>query len=365
MKWSFQVGKIAGTRVKIHLTFVLLLAWVGVSGALNQGIFTAVSSLVLLILIFLCVLLHEFGHVIAALRYGITTPKITLFPFGGVATVSHIPKDPRKELFISFAGPLTNILLAVILLSIRGSAFEWNLAAISKAETTLVDRMIWVNVILAVFNLIPAFPLDGGRIFRALLSFAIDRMKATFFAVRVGQGFAIAGAFIAVFAHQPFLFLIALFLFFAAGSEASMAETEHALEGLTACDASMGEFHTVEMDDTVDLAIKLMLDTSQPDFPVVNHSGQCIAIATRQDLIRTLREKGAEIPVREVVQTLPAMIDLDVPALDAWRKLVDSKLPGAAVVDSHGKLARWLTRENISELILSRTATLEYSHRQV
>ncbi len=360
MKWSFQVAVIGGTRVKLHLTFLLLLAWVGMVLGAQGGVTAAIQGVVFLVLVFFCVLLHEFGHVFAALRYGITTPKITLLPFGGIASMKRIPREPIQELVVSIAGPLVNVGIAIVLLIIKRGVFDWNAATHNFEAGSMIDRLLWVNIVLVLFNMIPAFPMDGGRVFRALLSFFMPREKATLIAARVGQVFAVAGGILAVFAHQPILFVIALFIYFTAKSEAAFVETEHTLEGLDAADASMGEFVSLKMDDTVHHAVDMILNTSQADFPVVNDSGQCVAIATRNDIIHTLRAEGANVPISEVVQTIPAQIELNEPAVVAWQKLTESKLPGAAVVDSHGRLVRWLTAENISELILTRSAAHDF-----
>lgn len=362
MKWSFTVARIAGTQVRIHITFILLLAWIGMAYWVSEGPAAAFGGVLFILLIFLCVLLHEFGHAAAALRYGITTPKITLLPFGGLASISRMPKEPMQEMVIAVAGPLVNVVIAAVLLLIRQGFPEWNPDIHLPGHGSLLDRLIWINLLLVGFNMIPAFPMDGGRVFRAFLSLTFPRDKATVYAAILGQALAVAGGILALSMGQPILFLIAIFIFFAAASEATMVQTEHVLEGLNASDASMGEFHTLTMEDTVHRAIDLMLDSSQADFPVLNDLGQCIGIATRNDIVRTLREEGLSVPIANVVQDIPLQIDANVPVLEAWQKLQESKLPAAAVVDETGRLVRWLTTENISELIMTRSAARDFLH---
>jgi stage IV sporulation protein FB len=360
MTWSFKIARIAGTQVRIHLTFFLLLVWVGVSVGSASGPEAGLRTVGLLLLVFLCVLLHEFGHVVAALRYGITTPKITLYPIGGIASLTRIPKRPVEELIVSLAGPLVNFVIAVVLLAISGGFSAPQVEAGVIAEYSMIQQLIAINLILGLFNLIPAFPMDGGRALRAILAMWMARDKATFVATRVGQSFAVAGGVLGVIAHQPILLLVSLFIFFAAGAENAVAETEHELEGLTASDAAMGEFHTLEMSDSVHHAVDLILDGSQPDFPVINDDRQCIGIATRNGILRTLRDKGPAALISDSVEEIPAQIDADVPAIEALRKLSESGLPGAAVVDREGRIRQWLTAENVRELILSRSATHQF-----
>lgn len=365
MSWSFKIARIGGTQVRIHLTFVLLLVWVGVSTGSASGAAAGLRIVVLLLLIFLCVLLHEFGHVLAALRYGITTPKITLYPIGGIASMSRIPKRPVQELVVSLAGPMVNFIIATILLLVSGGvqapATEAGVAV--GTELSMIQQLIWINLILGFFNLVPAFPMDGGRILRAILAMFLSREKATHAASRIGQLFAVAGGLFAVVAHQPILFLVTIFIFFAAGAENAVAETEHALEGLSASDAAMREFHTLKMGDSIHHAVDLILGGSQPDFPVVNSEGQCVGISTRNEIIRTLRDQGPAALISDSIQNIPAQIEADASAVEAWKKLAESGLPGAAVVDHDGRIKQWLTSENINELILTRAATRQFVER--
>ncbi len=356
MTWSYKVARIAGTEVRIHLTFFLLLVWVGASVGSVSGPEAGLRTVGLILLVFLCVLLHEFGHVAAALKYGITTPKITLYPIGGIASLTRIPKRPVEELIVSLAGPLVNFVIAILLLIASIGLSEPSIQIGQHVGFSLIQQLIGINLILGIFNLIPAFPMDGGRALRAVLAMRIDREKATMVAARVGQSFAIVGGVLGIFSHQPILFLVSLFIFFAAGAENAVAETEHVLDGLSASDAAMREFHTLKLSDSVHHAIDLILDGSQPDFPVVNDDGQCIGIATRNSILRTLRDMGPAALISDSVQKVPAQIDSHLSAVEALRKLSESGLPGAAVVDREGRIQQWLTAENIQELILSRSA---------
>lgn len=344
----------------MHLTFFLLLIWVGVSIASTTGAAAGVRTVGLLLLVFLCVLLHEFGHVVAALRYGITTPKITLYPIGGIASLTRIPKRPAEELIVSLAGPAVNFAIAGVLLLISGGFSADGIPLGLGTEFSMIQQLIGINLILGFFNLIPAFPMDGGRALRAILAMWVPRDKATFVAARIGQSFAIAGGMLGVVSQSPILFLVAIFIFFAAGAENAAAETEHVLEGLFASDAGMSEFHTLESSDSIDHAVDLILSGSQHDFPVVNSDGQCVGIATRNGILQTLRDNGPAAVISDSVREIPAQIDSDVPAIEALRKLSGSGLTAAAVVDREGRITQWLTAENIQELVLSRAAAQNF-----
>jgi stage IV sporulation protein FB len=361
MSWSFTIARIAGTKVRIHLTFILLLAWLGTSFWVNGSPLEAVRGVAYTITIFLCVLLHEFGHAFAALKYGITTPSITLFPLGGLARLSRIPKEPEQELFIAAAGPLVNLVIASVLLLFRFEALTWTLPTISNVPGNYLDHLIWINLVLALFNLIPAFPMDGGRILRALLGYFMTRESATTIAAAIGQSLAVAGCLLAVLTGHPILFLISLFVFFSAKSEADLVRTEHLLMGITASDASVTEFHTLKLTDTIDDVVKRLLETSQVDFPVVNDHGQCIAIVTQSQLFGTLREHGNNALVSDMIDTIPAQIEADAPLLEAWEKLRNSKLTAAADVDKEGRLTSWLTMSNLTEFILTQTALHDFA----
>lgn len=356
MSWSFRIARIAGTEVRLHFTFLLLLAWIGIAYTATSGFAAGASGVLFLLLVFLCVLLHEFGHVAAALRYGITTPRITLLPFGGVASLSRIPREPAHELVVAMAGPAVNVVIAGILIAVRQGVPAWDPGDGPIGFGGIVDGLIWVNLVLVAFNLVPAFPMDGGRAFRAILSMFLPREKATVVAAGLGQAFAVTGGIFALFAGQPILLLVAIFVFFAAGSEASMVETEHILEGVDAHAAAMSEFHSLKLSDTIQHAVDLMLGGSQADFPVINDQGQCVGIATRNAIIRALREEGPDHRITDALETIPSQVESDLPALEAWARMNQSDLPAVAVVDEEGRLSRWLTRENLSEVIMTRAA---------
>ncbi len=363
MHWSFKIGRIAGTEIRIHLALLLFLLWIGVAAASKGTLLEGASVVVLLSLVFLCVLLHEFGHVFMALFFGITTPKIVLYPFGGIAWMNRIPRDPRQEIFIAFAGPTVNLLIAVILFIVTGASLTFTDTVDVRTFSDIVPVLLWVNLAVGLFNLLPAFPMDGGRIFRALVAMRLPYEKATSLAVLVGEIFGIGMAVFSITQGNFILFLISLFLIFAAGAEGASVKREHLLEGLTAEDAAMSDFHALKLSDTIHHAATLILDGAQSDFPVVNCEGQCVAIVTRNDVLRVLRDKGPSALVSEATSEIPRQVGRGTSAAEALRELVDSGLPGAAVIDGNGQLVQWLTRENVEDLLETRSATHDFASR--
>jgi Zn-dependent protease len=215
MKWSFKLTRIAGTDVNIHLTFFLLLAWIGhTSGA---------TGVLFVVLLFGCVLLHEFGHVFAARAFGVRTPDITLYPIGGVARLERMPKKPFQELMVALAGPAVNVVIALFLFGLIGAGTV--MGALTNPSGSFLVQLAVVNVWLVIFNLIPAFPMDGGRVLRSVLAMRMNRSRATDIAAQVGKVFAVGFGVLGLF-YNPMLIFIAIFVYFGATQEAIAARME-------------------------------------------------------------------------------------------------------------------------------------------
>ena len=232
MKWSFHLARIAGIDVRIHATFFLLLAWFGVIYYAEGGPAALFAGLSFIILLFVCVILHEFGHALAARAYGINTPDITLLPIGGIARLERMPDKPWQELVVALAGPAVNVVIAFGLYVVIGRFFGLgDLAQLASGGGNLLTHLLAINVILVVFNLLPAFPMDGGRVLRSLLAMRMKHARATQIAAVVGQGVAVLFGLLGLFGGSPFLLFIAVFVFFGARAEASYAVyKEHAEE---------------------------------------------------------------------------------------------------------------------------------------
>ena len=259
MSWSLNIGKVAGTVVRIHLTFLLFLAWIFAASYASGGAATAWDSLVFMLLLFLCVLLHEFGHIFTARAFGVPTPFVTLLPIGGVAQLERIPEEPWEEFLIAIAGPLVNVVIAAVLVYGFGANLQASAAAaVDNLKIPLVDRLAAVNIFLALFNMIPAFPMDGGRVLRALLASRLGYVRATEIAAMIGQFVAFALGFIGLMAN-PILIFIAIFVYLAASSEAHMVALRAASRGVPVSYAMMTQFATLSPEAHIDEAVQTLL----------------------------------------------------------------------------------------------------------
>ena len=352
MNWSIPVGTVKGTVVRIHLTFILLLVWIGVTHYAQGGRRAAFEGVLFMGLLFACVLLHEFGHVFAARRYGIRTPDITLLPIGGVAQMERIPEKPSEELVVALAGPAVNLViagvLALVLGGLPGPGAGLN---VENPAVSLLGRLAWVNVTLVVFNLIPAFPMDGGRVLRALLALRLGHARATRIAAGVGQAAAFGLGLLGLF-YSPMLIFIALFVYMGAQSEGAAAGVREASQALTAADAAVTRFEVLGPAATVDDAVEHLLRTSQHDFPVVDGAGRMRGVVTRSGMIRALKETGPGTPVLEVMQRDIPVVSAGQPLEDAVKLMQAGGLPAVGVTDAEGKLVGLVTPENLGELMM-------------
>ena len=355
--WSFKIANIGGTEVRIHFTFLLLLLWVGWSAAMEGGADLAINAVGFVTSIFFCVLLHEFGHVLAARRYGIQTPDITLLPIGGVARLERMPREPWHEFVVAICGPLVNVVIATVL-SICLRRFAPVGLDFDPLHGSFVARLMQWNLIMVVFNLIPAFPMDGGRVLRALLAMFMDYGRATRMAASVGQGIAGIGFLWALLVwHNPILLIIAIFIFLGAGQEAAMVSDEEAMSGLTVRDAMMTEFHTLREDATLGEAVEVLIKGSQHDFPVLGGDGEFVGILTRTGLIAGLSGAGSGHAVAEAMEACEERLDAGHKLTEAMQILRASPLPALPVMDGFsGRVIGLLTAENIAEMLLVRNA---------
>ena len=357
MNWSFKIAKILGIDVRIHITFLLLLAFVGFGSYQTGGASAALQGVLFICLVFLCVLLHEFGHALAARRYGIRTPDITMLPIGGVARLERMPENPVQELVVAIAGPLVNVVIAAALLlafGITGHSLDFRV--IAQESASLPAKLLVVNVWLVLFNLLPAFPMDGGRVLRAFLAMRLPYARATQIAANVGQMMAFGFGFWGI-THGPLmLVLIAVFVYFGAQSEAAHAQLQGAFAGLRVHAGMITEFRTLPIHANLSAAVDALIHTSQHDFPVVGPGGEVRGLLTRDDLLVALRKSGPDTPVREVMR-------LDVPAVSetmlferAVAIMQESSCPALPVLDGTGRLAGLFTPENVGELMMIHNA---------
>lgn len=355
MRWSIRIATVAGIEVRIHLTFLLLLAFIGISYYSIGGREAALEGVGFILLLFACVLLHEFGHAIAAKAFGIATPDITLLPIGGVARMQRMPDKPYQELIVALAGPLVNVIIAAVLFIVIGLRVDWEQATnLADPSGSLLAKLAAVNVMLVLFNLIPAFPMDGGRVLRSLLAMVMGHAKATQIAARIGQGLAFAFGFVGLFVN-PMLIFIALFVYLGASSENAMAQMKEVSTGARVSDAMVTDLTCLGETDTIDGAVEALLRTSHQEFPVVDRGGRVLGILTRDLMIRALRATGPDTPVVQVMQSCEQVVHPQDHFELAFRLMQENACPALPVVDGSGRLVGLVTTENIGELMMIRS----------
>jgi Zn-dependent protease len=356
MRWSYTIGRIAGTDIKVHVTFLLLLGWWALIGYSRGGPAAGLVSLLALLALFACILLHEFGHILMARRFGVRTPDVILLPIGGVARLERIPDQPRQELLIALAGPAVTLAIAVTLFVVlRLSGSQASVTDLSEGQPFLA-LLVTVNIYLLLFNLIPAFPMDGGRVLRALLASRLGLLRGTRIAATLGQMFAVLGGLYGITRPEPLLVLVAFFVFLGANAEAAAVETRLAGEGLQVRQMMVTDFRTIPIYATLSQAVELLLSGEQREFPVIDNMGRTEGMLTRENLIRGLSQKGPESTVAEAmtadVPTVPPSLSFQ----EALDRLRASRLPALPVVDLGGALVGLLTLDNITDLLLVRRA---------
>lgn len=384
MKGSLRIGTFFGIGVHIHWTFPLLLLFVAwrawSSGADAAGIGV---SVVFVLAIFACVVMHEYGHALTARRYGIATKDITLLPIGGVARLERLPEEPRQELVVAVMGPMVNVVIAALIFGVMlGTGAFPGTEEIDRISRQGVESMgeldarmfflnlAGVNVFLVLFNMIPAFPMDGGRVLRALLSMAMDPVRATRVAANVGKVLAVGLALLGLWGN-PFLIFIGIFVWISAEAEARQREQGSALRGTLVQDAMVRRFVALDERDSLQWAIERLLEGAQTDFPVVKTEmangertasgpgGEIVGVLTRHDLLHAIARHvdvhaaggvgqltRREVPVvREGARLEPAV-----------RKMQEVGTTVAPVVDESGRLVGLLTMENLAEFVMVRQA---------
>jgi Zn-dependent protease len=362
MRWSWKLARIAGIDVHVHATFLLLLGWVALTEYRRTG--TPAGAFVgtaFVLLVFLVVLLHEYGHALAARRYGIGTRDITLLPIGGVARLERMPREPRQELVVALAGPAVNVVLALVLWvglrAVGGDADPVGAADERFLSRTLAERLLQVNVWLAAFNLIPAFPMDGGRVLRAVLAMRTrDYAAATVRAAKVGRFFALVFGLLGLFVvRNPMLVFVALFVWISAAGEASAVQQENTLSGVPMERLMMTDVRTLAPDDTLAHAVRLLLGGFQQDFPVLDASGTVVGVLARRDLLTALRDQGETATVESVMRRDFLLAQPDEPVEEALARLHGCGCSAIPVVRER-RLLGLLSLDNVGEYLMVRAA---------
>jgi Zn-dependent protease len=356
IRGSWKIGEFAGISVYVHATFLILLAWVlWVYWSSSHSMHGTVSGVLFTLALFTCVVLHEFGHALTARRYGIRTVDITLLPIGGVSRLQRIPDQPKQEFYVALMGPIVSISIAFLLFLVLrlagGSVSPESLSSWTAAS--FLARLVFANAGLAVFNLLPAFPMDGGRIFRALLARFLGLQKATRIAAGVGHGIAILFGLWGLLTN-PFLILIAFFIWMGATQEAAMVEIKSVLDGISARDIMLTDFAVLSSEDPLQRAVELALHGRQRDFPVIEN-GRLVGMLTNKELLKGLAQSGPETPVSEVIiYDCPVLSSGD----DIGAILEKTQTSGYRVlpVVDHGELVGLFMAEGLAEFAMVQSA---------
>ena len=312
MNWSIRLFRVKGIDVKVHLTFVLILVWAAYRWGVQagQGTTGAVFGVLVTLLLFACVTLHELAHSFTAMRYGVTVRDITLLPIGGLAQMEKIPEKPDQELKMSLAGPLTNLVIAAVLIAlclpfrIRSTVGIGELYQMlgSVSWHGLVAYLVTTNIALGLFNLVPAFPMDGGRVLRALLAMRMDYARATAWAANISQGLAWLLGLYGFMSGGWTLVLIAVFIYMGAGQEGRMVEVKSVLGEMRVRQAMTRQVQSLSPTDTLAQAADLTLRTFQTDFPVLDN-GRLVGLLCQDRLLAVLKQHGPDVPVNQAMRT--------------------------------------------------------------
>jgi Zn-dependent protease/CBS domain-containing protein len=363
MSWSWKIARIAGIPIFVHWTFLILIGWLLLSELLQgHDLATALVQVGFILALFGCVVLHELGHAMAARYFGVPTASITLLPIGGVARLQRIPEHPPQELIVALAGPAVNVVIVAVLWAL-GVPLPGNV----NDPQHLVQAQFWpkllvVNAFLFLFNLLPAFPMDGGRVLRALLAMRLEYAHATRIAASIGQAAAIGFVLYGLIVPNPFLLLIALFVWIGAESEAVQVEERVVLGGVQVREAMLTDYRTLGPSDTLSHAADLLLAGTQHDFLVVNADGQAEGLLTRADLMNGLSRVGPEARVAEFARPGVGTVEAGAPLGPAMIRLREGEGPCLQVVEL-GRRVGLLTLENVGEYLMVRAALSAQAER--
>lgn len=351
MGGSWRIGRIAGIDVYVHPTFLILLAWVGLAHYLeHHSLAEGLGGVVFILALFGIVVLHELGHALTARRFGIRTRDITLLPIGGIARLERIPDVPWQELVVALAGPAVNVVMAAaIYLGLMLGHGPAPIGETLGVGGRFVEQMFLVNVSLVLFNMIPAFPMDGGRVLRALLAMLVDYVRATQAAVVIGQAIALLFGLLGLFVN-PLLIFIALFVWLAGAQEAGLVTIRSALGGIPVRRVMITDFRALGPEDPLSLAVDYVLAGFQQDFPVVD-GDHLVGILARNDLAAALGHHGPDTPVAEVMQRDFVTADPREMVQAAFERLQVGGCRTLPVVQ-HGRLLGLLTADNLAEILL-------------
>lgn len=354
MKGTLKLGKLAGIDLFIHWTFSLLILFIIFTSLRNgYNVIQTLWSIIFILCIFVTVVMHEFGHALAAKNYGIKTKDITLLPIGGLARLEKLPEKPIEELVVAFAGPLVNIILALmtgffVTVPSNPDALSAQLSGGVNGTNFLLNFFI-VNLALAIFNLIPAFPMDGGRVLRALLSFKFKRHIATKIAARIGQLLALGFIFLGFFSN-PFLIFIGLFVIMGAQMETEYTESKFFLKGYKVRDVIMKQYHSIDANEPLKTAITLLLDSQSKIF-LITENNEPVGTLNRDQIIIALTDHGENVRIRDAMNKNLIFLEVETLLEDIFELVYQNK-SNLMLVMENNHIVGTLDTENLLEFLL-------------
>lgn len=361
MKNSLYIIKISGIKIYVHWTFFLLIVWIiGLSLYQENNVEEILYSVVFVLTIFCCVVLHELGHALTAKRFNYITTDIILLPIGGMARIKELPENPKQELMIAIAGPVVNIVIAAVLFPF----IPWSQISQSTLDEFVISgnnflfSLFAVNISLALFNLIPAFPMDGGRVFRAMLSLWMGRVRATDIAAHTGQFIALLFIFFGVFTN-PILALIGIFIYITAKAENDDIKSKYILHNYKVKDAMSHHYYKLDKTATIMDAAKLLIDAEHSDF-LITDNGKIVGTLNSDDIIKTLVEKGENVSVKEAMKSNVKFITKNIALDEVMRDFSNGKETIMAVLDNN-TLIGTVNMNNILKLMMVNSATQKHS----
>ncbi|MHB9112302.1 MAG: site-2 protease family protein [Thermoleophilia bacterium] len=367
MKWSFKVGRVFGIELRIHITFFLIIVYAAFiwGSVYGKGPAGAIYGAFMIAILFICVVIHELCHSRMAQHYGGEVDSITLLPIGGVSMLKNMPEDPKKELRVSLVGPLSNLVIAAILfpfLYLVPNTIDGTFGAFRNADVLIsisvqgfISYLFLINVLLALFNLLPAFPLDGGRVLRSILAQYMPYMKATRVAVTTGQVFAFILGIAGVMTGAWIWLIIAIFIYFGAEQEGAGTEVKTVLSKLTAGQAVEANAKALSPDQPLSDVVAIVLHSFQEDFPVLE-GGSIVGVLTRANLIGGLHNIGPEAQVTQVMVKNFPIVEASALFSEVYEKMNASGIKALPVVEN-GRLLGMVTLEHLSEVFMVLNST--------
>ena len=350
MRWSVPIGRVFGITLRLHVTFLIFLAFIGYGGFADEGWLGAGWAVAMFSSVFACIALHELGHSVVAQQLGVQVKSITLLPIGGIAALRNMPENPWHEIAITLAGPMVNAALAAILLPFTGLPHHLFFLSMPHNLPGLLLTLTQANITLFLFNFIPAFPMDGGRLLRAVLALVLPYRRATTIAATVGQGLAILFILAGLKSSSLFwLIIIGAFIFMAAEGEERMVRMRSLLHDLDVADVMSRDFAFLSPHDTAARGTELIYQTGQDDFPVVQDD-HLVGIVTRPLLVKAMNAHGANVPVAEMMDTDVFVVSPYEKVIHIYEKIVGDDHVSAVVMDE-GKLVGILSPDNISRYL--------------